>query len=216
MDTTAEFGSLALIEDGAVVEELPIHSPEGFGHVLFSRIQELLGRHALKARQIQCFAAGAGPGSFTGVRVGLTAAKGLADAVGVSVVGVSNLRAIASFGTGAVQATLLDARRGEVYAAVFGGTVEQPELVSRFPEWLAQLPEQVTEFVAQEFGPFAAVIGASRFADRRFVIAPRALAGAIGLLAWGEFIEGRAQDPAAVDANYVRRSDAELLWKELP
>ena len=42
----------------------------------------------------------------------------------------------------------------------------------------------------------------------------RALAGAVGLIAWRDWMAGRAQDPAAVDANYVRRSDAELLWKD--
>jgi hypothetical protein len=44
---------------------------------------------------------------------------------------------------------------------------------------------------------------------------PRALAGAVGRIAWKEFLAGRAVDAAALDANYVRRSDAEILWKEM-
>jgi tRNA threonylcarbamoyladenosine biosynthesis protein TsaB len=215
IDTTAEFGSLALLREGAVVEELPMHSPDGFGHILFGRIQELLAGHQLVCADIHCFAGAAGPGSFTGVRVGLTAVKGLAEAVGCPVVGVSNLRAMASFGTGPVRAVLLDARRGEVYGAVYGA-VEQPELVARFPDWLAQLPHGVSEFLAHDFGPFAAAIAAcGRFADVPLRLVPRVMAGAAGMLAWREFVEGRAIDPAALDANYVRRSDAEILWKPL-
>ena len=87
LDTTSEFGSIALTGRDRVVEEFPIHSPDGFGHVLYGEIERLLRRHEVAIGEIECFAAAAGPGSFTGVRVGLTAAKGLAEAAGKRVVG---------------------------------------------------------------------------------------------------------------------------------
>ncbi len=68
---------------------------------------------------VDCFAAASGPGSFTGVRVGLACVKGLAEALGKPAVAVSNLRAIASFGTAPWRAVVLDARRGEIYGAVY-------------------------------------------------------------------------------------------------
>ena len=101
---------------------------------VFQRIQQLLARHGVNVDQMDCFAAASGPGSFTGVRVGLTAVKGLAEATGKRVVAVSNLRALAFFGTAQLRAALLDARRGEVYGAVFNDRLEivAPEVVTKF------------------------------------------------------------------------------------
>ena len=212
LDTTAEFGSLALLRDGFLVEEFPLHSPDGFGHTIFGALEALLARHELTPQMIDCYAGATGPGSFTGVRVGLTVVKGLADATGRPVVGISNLQAVAAFGHSALRAVVLDARRGEVYGALFdaGLRIVQPETVIRFSDWIVGLPSGDIEFVAQDFTPFNhALVG------RRMTQAPRALAAPIAKLAWNEFIEGRAVDPAALDANYVRRSDAELLWKEM-
>jgi tRNA threonylcarbamoyladenosine biosynthesis protein TsaB len=212
VDTTAEFGSLALVEGGIVVDEVLVHSPEGFGHVLFGQIERMLERHGWTLGEIDCFAAAAGPGSFTGVRVGLAAVKGLAEALSKPVVAVSNLQALGSFGTRALRATVLDARRGEIYGAVYdaGLRVVVEERVSPFGAWLEHLPEGGLEFVATNFAPFMPAVAGTRFARVPVIEAPRALAGAIGRIAAGS--EG--SDPAAVDANYVRRSDAELLWKD--
>jgi len=88
IDTTSEFGSIALTEGDRTIEEIPLHSPDGFGHILFQRIEQLLARHEVGVNQMDCFAAASGPGSFTGVRVGLTAVKGLAEATGKRVVAV--------------------------------------------------------------------------------------------------------------------------------
>jgi tRNA threonylcarbamoyladenosine biosynthesis protein TsaB len=197
IDTTSEFGSIALTEANVVIEEIALHAPEGFGHVLFEHIQHLIEKNGITVHQMECFAAASGPGSFTGVRVGLAAAKGLAEAAGKPVVAVSNLRALASFGTAPLRAVVIDARRGEVYGAVYNSRLElvMPEVVIQYDEWLATLPKQNCELIS--------AIGQ-----------PRPLAAAIGHIAWDEFTLGRASDPAAIDANYVRRSDAELFWKE--
>jgi tRNA threonylcarbamoyladenosine biosynthesis protein TsaB len=208
LDTTSEFGSLALASGDQIVEEILLHSPDGFGHILFGHIEQLLARHNVDVNDIACFAAASGPGSFTGVRVGLTAIKGLAEACGRPAIAVSNLQALAWFGSAAFRATVLDARRGEIYGAVYDSylVAVAPETVGKFPGWLKTLPAGDLEFIATDFAPFRA------FVDPAIpvITAPRALAGAIariaGLKAGG--------DPAAIDANYVRRSDAELFWKD--
>jgi tRNA threonylcarbamoyladenosine biosynthesis protein TsaB len=212
LDTTAEFGSIALSEEDQVIEEVLLHSPDGFGHVLYGRLQQLLDRHGARIDDIQCFAAASGPGSFTGVRVGLTAVKGLAFAGGKRVVPVSNLQALAWFGTARLRATVLDARRGEVYAAVYDHELNlvQAEQVIRFQDWLERLPEGEIELVSTDFAPFSSLVDARL----PIVTAPRVLAGAIGRIAWKRFQAGQTCDPADVDANYVRRSDAELFWKD--
>jgi len=194
IDTTSEVGSIALAVDGRVIEEVALHSPDGFAHVLFNEIEQLLARHNLKITEMEGFAAAAGPGSFTGVRVGLTAAKGLAEATGRKVVAVSNLQALASFGTRALRAPVIDARRGDIFGAVYDADlrVVSPEVVMKLDDFLGTLPEGV-EVIDDASKP---------------------LAGAIARIAAGQFEVGLAQDPAEIDANYVRRSDAELMWRD--
>ena len=163
--------------------------------------------------QVDGFAAASGPGSFTGVRIGLACIKGLAEATGKPAVAVSNLEALATFGTAARRAVVLDARRGEVYTAVYDaeGRVIQPERVLKLPEWLASLPDGPLEFVSA--GMDLDLMG-TRFAGAHVVRSSHMLAGAVARIAFSKWQRGEASSPEALDANYVRRSDAELFWKE--
>jgi tRNA threonylcarbamoyladenosine biosynthesis protein TsaB len=194
IDTTSEFASIALAEGGRVLEEVAMESPDGFAHVMFPDIERLLDRHGLKITDIDGFAAAAGPGSFTGVRVGLTAAKGLAEATGRKVAAVSNLQAVASFGTGALRVPVIDARRGDIFGAVYDADLRLvgSEVVMKMDDFLRTVPagaEVINEI-------------------------PKMLAGAIARIAAKRFEAGLGQDPAEIDANYVRRSDAELMWRD--
>ncbi len=205
LDTTGETGSIALVDAGGVIEEHTLHSPGGFAHTLFPAIEQLLARHELTLASLDGFASASGPGSFTGVRVGLTAVKGLAEATGRGVVAISNLQALASFGTKRLRAVVLDARRGEIYGAVYDSSLHpiREEEVGSLPFWLDSLPQGEMEFITQGF-PL----------EYSCTKAPLAIAGAIGRIAREKFLRGEARDPAEIDANYVRRSDAELFWKE--
>jgi tRNA threonylcarbamoyladenosine biosynthesis protein TsaB len=87
-----------------------------------------------------------------------------------------------------------------------------PETVAAPARWLEALPEGV-ELVSPDFSAFADALAASRVSDARRTTAPRALAAAIARIAWRLWQAGQALDPATLDANYIRRSDAELLWK---
>lgn len=216
IDTTHEFGSLALLAGSEVVEEVLLHSTDGFGHVLFGHLGRLLEKHGRLANEVACFAAASGPGSFTGVRIGLACVKGLAEAAERKVVAVSNLEAMARFGSAAQRGVVMDARRGEVYGAVYGAegqTLCEPR-VTRFPAWLDTLPVGQVEFIATDFAPFRPALEGTRFQNAQLTTAPRALAAAIGQIAFDRFRAGLARDPADIDADYVRRPDAELFWKE--
>lgn len=211
IDTTGTRRSIALLDGDRLIEALSMPAPDGFRDLLFSEIADLLERHHLHLQDIDCFAAATGPGSFTGVRAGLGAAKGFAETLGKPIVGVSNLKAMAAHGSGPLRATLLDARRGEIFGAVYSAELEivQPEIVTRLPAWLDGLPPQATIYTLDP-APFAEVIG-----DRFPVVTISGYnAAAIGTIAAAEWAAGRAQDPAAIDANYVRRADAEMNWTD--
>jgi tRNA threonylcarbamoyladenosine biosynthesis protein TsaB len=206
VDTTGEHGSIALAEDARLIEEVALASSNGFAHVLFGALEQLLARHGLDWKTIDVFASASGPGAFTGVRIGLAAVKGLAEAAGRKVIPVSNLQALAWFGTGPLRATLIDARRGDIFGAVYGDTLDLlcPAVVMPLDAWLATLPAGDLEFIS---AGVALPPGVGPVPET-----PRLLAGAIAGIAASRL--HLALDPAAVDANYVRRSDAELRWKD--
>lgn len=186
IDTTTLVGSLALVDGERTVEEVRLEAPEGLGQIVFDEIRALLERQGWSLSDIDLFAAASGPGSFTGVRVGLTVAKGLAEASGRPAAGVSNLKALASFGKSALRGPVIDARRGDVYAAVYDADLAlvQDEVVMPLRDWQAQWPTGEIEVVDGAF----------------------ALAAAVGRIAQQQ----GGVDPAMVDANYVRRPDAAL------
>ena len=216
LDTTSEFGSLALADAGGVREVVPVHSREGFGHVIFGHIVTLLKRHHLALADLDGYAAASGPGSFTGVRVGLTVAKGLAEVHGRRVVPVSNLLAMASAAEGDLRVPVLDARRGEMYGAAYDAALRPvvEEVVAPWQKFLTLLPEREVVFVSTDFDPFRATLAGTRWELARVATISRALAGAVAAVAVPLFAAGQALLPEQADANYVRRSDAELLWKE--
>jgi tRNA threonylcarbamoyladenosine biosynthesis protein TsaB len=193
MDLTSEHGSLALVEDGQVLGEVVVQSKDGYGHVMFPPLTELLGAHQWTLDSIDCFAVAHGPGSFTGVRVGVAAAKGFAAATSKPIVCVSNLRAIASFGSAPMRVAILDAHREEVFCGLYDGDLNllSEELVTKPGPWLETIPEGA-EIVRAE-------------------TVPQALAGAVGRIAAKDFKAGKTIEAAAAEANYVRRSDAEMF-----
>jgi tRNA threonylcarbamoyladenosine biosynthesis protein TsaB len=218
IDTTSEFGSLALIEGSRAIEEVAMRSSEGFAHLLFPAAEALLGRHRLGWRDLEGFAVTSGPGAFTGVRIGLTAAKGLAEALGRRVAAVSTLQALAWFGSSPLRAVVMDARRGEVFGAVYDASLclIHQEVVMKFEDWVETLPQEQFDLISGDFElPASLAAGHANLALANLVRAPRFLAGAAGRIAAGRFCAGRAVDPAMIEANYVRKSDAELFWKGL-
>lgn len=212
VDTTVEHGSIALCEGTRLVAERGIHAPEGFGQVLFGEIKKMLVEANLKLTDCRLFAGAAGPGSFTGVRIALTCVKGFAEALDRPVYGISNLEALAESGSGETRVCLLDARRGEVYAAAYGHH-PIPECVLPFDELLRLLPQTGVEFIATDPAHFRARLQGTRFDGAPFAVASRSQAAAMARIAWRKWRAGENGDPAVVKANYVRRPEAERLWQ---
>lgn len=207
IDLTSAFGSLAVRVNGRTAASHTLQSTDGFGHLIFAAIERVLADAAVKLESVDCFAGASGPGAFTGVRVGLAAVKGLAFGLGKPAAGVSNLRALSTFGTThRKRAVVLDARRGDVFAGVYDAATRLvvPETVGKLSLWLEGLQGDDYEFIAA-----AGVAGAELYLQ-----APRDLAEAVAVCAEMDGKDGRWSGPAALDANYVRRSDAEMFWAE--
>lgn len=216
LDTTGEFGSIAVVRNGNPLAEGHLHSPDGFAHILFDELVRVLDRAGCKLQEIDCFAVANGPGSFTGVRVGLTAMKGLAEASAKPLAAISNLRALAAAGHEDRRVVLLDARRGEVYAAVYDGSLHliEPEIVAKLPLVLDALNAPRYEFITLAGSPFKAALAGTPFGEMMWTEASRFLAPAVAHGAEQDALEGKLISALAADANYVRSSDAELFWRD--
>ena len=212
LDTTRETGSLALNHGERTLREVELRPGEGFGEVLFEGIQKLLDDEHVKLADCAVFAAASGPGSFTGVRIGLACIKGLAEALGRPAFGISNLEALAEFGQSQTRVAVIDARRGEVYAAVYGSG-PRDEMVTTLPELLASLLPSMAEFIVTDAVALRSLLAGTLFENVPITQAPTKQACAIARLAWRRFRAGTAGDAVSIEPNYVRRSDAEMLWR---
>lgn len=213
IDTAARRGGVALADGDRILASRRIEAPQGFGDVLYPLIEELLAEAGVALGKVELFAAASGPGSFTGVRVGLTATKALGEALGRPVVGVSNLAALAAVAESTPCAPVFDARREEVYGAVFGEELAPllAETVLPWPEFYEQAARFDPLWVCSEERTFAAD-GAAPLpsAARRQTVDDAAVA--VARLA-PRLLAGSGGAPERVEANYIRRPDAERNWR---
>jgi tRNA threonylcarbamoyladenosine biosynthesis protein TsaB len=210
VDTTSPRGSLAVAdaEDG-VVAEARVVTAEGHSRWLLPAVQALLGGLGVEASDLDAFAVTIGPGSFTGLRVGLGSVQGLAMASGRPCVGLSTLDVTARAGVGAAGTivAVVDAFRGEVYAGVYDGSgrLRGERTVGPLAAVLEGLPP-ATAFVG-DIDPRSretirsAVPGAVFPGGDRFLAAPLA-ALALPLAAAGDTVP-----PAALRPLYLRGAD---------
>lgn len=213
LDTTTRPGSVALTRDGLLVEEAAGDPASSAVEHLPGDLMALLERHGLTTADLDVLAVAVGPGSFTGLRVGIAAMQGLSFATGCPLVGVSGLDALARLAGGGVVATWVDAWRGEVFAACYReGTLIGDPTVDTPGAVLETLPAGVpVTFVGDGVVAYRAVIDAARGAQGRFPAVPAPLlAGSVALLAEAVVRSGVRPTPEAITPLYVRRPDVEL------
>ncbi len=121
VDTGGPCGGAALLRDETVLAQCGGRSEEGYSARIFRNVEEVLGVGGTRLAEVELFAVAAGPGSFTGLRVGLTAVKAWAEVWGRPIAPVDGLEAVAALATepGEFVAPVIDARRGQVYAAIY-------------------------------------------------------------------------------------------------
>ena len=215
-DTSGKYGSLALASSdaGDQVTVLDVVALEGgtFSAQMVPQIAGLLGRFGHSSKDVGGFAAASGPGSFTGLRVGLAAIKGLAEVTGAPIAAVSLLQVVAAALPERGRAlACMDAGRGEIYAGEYevgeaGETCLSESLVTR-----QQLETLSPGAVAVT--PDAAIAQHLRERQRRVVEVARPRADAVARLGWRKLRAGDTVAPDQLEANYIRRSDAEIFSK---
>lgn len=225
LDTSSPSGSVAVLRDHALIGVISTRGEENYSSRMFRHLEFLLKDLGLALDQFDLFAVSAGPGSFTGLRVGLTAAKGWAEVYKKPVVGVSALEAVAiqSRMTTPIVVPVLDARRGQIYFGFYrrtneGLALDGDEFVAMPEEFVAKLRDEARDFTVTVVTPDEQLIRAlaSHFEPgfAAFETASSLLAPLIGNVGYERALRGKVSDALTLDANYIRRTDAEMRWKD--
>jgi tRNA threonylcarbamoyladenosine biosynthesis protein TsaB len=232
LETASSVCTVAVVDGGHVIAEVSLQVPRAHSTRLMPLIAQMIEESGIAKTDLDGIAVGIGPGSFTGLRIGLATAKGLALALGKPCAGVSTLKAMA-FGTGAqigLAVPMLDAKRGEVFTAVYAVGDNNPdtwvELIPPSHMHISQLAEQIRTLreglrhtwqfvtlcgdVADKYISEMGLGDAARLAPAGALL-PRAWA--VAALGRAEFARGQGTDPDALMPIYLRKSEAETLWE---
>ena len=218
-ETSAKAASVALYQGDTLLAESYQNTGLTHSQTLMVMAQDLLRTAGCTPEQVEAVAVAAGPGSFTGVRIGVAAAKGFAWGAELPCYGVSTLEAMA-LGFGAWEGTVvcvMDARRNQVYNAVF--SAREGALTRLCPDRAISLEELAAELAEAE-GPVYLVGDGSRVCYNalsgklpNLVLPPEhrmhQRAGGVALAALQKIAAGDPGDGAALEPNYLRLSQAE-------
>ena len=226
IDTCDSRGSVVLLRDDVALAMDNHQTEEDYSSWLLPAVAEVLKKSGLGMQEVDVFGVGSGPGSFTGSRIGLTTVKAWGEVYGKPIAAVSRLELMAWQARGGTEfvASWANARRGEVFGAVYRRKGKIQELLGN--EVVVE-PGKFVEMAAQLAGG-ERIAWASTDADcmfeqkewkareelnEGFKLVTGFLGMGIAIVAASEVAAGRYTDALALDANYVRRPDAEVFWK---
>lgn len=223
IETATPVCSVALVDGMRLLGEYSVNAGRTHSQRLMPMISALLSEAGLTREDLDGVVVSRGPGSYTGLRIGLTTGKALAFALQRPIAGVPTLEALAHnlSGTGALVCPVLDAKRGEVYTALYQTAGETPETVETprgvgLRVWLEQLSGRKGQFV---FGGDGAEIHRETILEvlgSRARLAPPhsrlPRAASVADLGRRRLEAGGGDDAFGLNPLYLRRSEAEILW----
>lgn len=226
LDTCDPRGSIALLRDGETLGESAHPAGEEYSSWLIPAVDKLLSELDVSHSDLGGYAVASGPGSFTGVRVGLTTAKAWSEVYSKAIFPVSRLMVLANLAPSQAQyaASFIDAQRKQIFSGLYQRAAGQWDLLG--DECVIE-PGEFFERALASAGPSpiswlsidAHLLTSSLFWQSRkgdtasIVIVTTPLASAIGRYAFAHLLQ-KGTDALALDANYVRRSDAEIFGKK--
>ncbi len=229
LDTCDVRGSVAVFRDAQLLQIVAHDTPDDYSVWLLPAVARVLSASAVAFVDVDAYIAATGPGSFTGVRIGLTTVKAWAEVTRKPIVGVSRLEALATetLGSQPYVAAFTNGQRRQLFAALYR---RQAATLERVGEEAVLAPEKflaaAVEAAASESIEWIStdplmLVETEAWAARQSVgetvqAASPILAPAIARLGYRMARDKRFTDPLALDANYVRRSDAEACWKDRP
>lgn len=221
VDTSSMVSSIAVLEDDKVLGAFSLSQDKTHAEVLIPMVETLLGSFDLRINEIDLFAVGIGPGSFTGLRIGMSAIKSIAQVLDKKIIGVSILEAMAySNITKDTSLALVDARGKRYFAGLY--TYEQGKIVAQKEEALYK-ENTIIDFI-NGFEENLIVLGndIERIKDQvknaKVLFSNTDLshtyAASIGKLAYEKALEEKFDSYFDLAPNYIRKSQAELDFEK--
>ncbi len=214
IDTATNSGGVALSRNSEVLGVVMMKTPMKYSDRVIFNIDFLLAQLGVGINQVDCFVTAHGPGSFTGLRIGLATVKGLAQSLDKPVIGLSTLECLAyRFRHAApVISPLVDARRQQVYTGLYAideTSVEylRPETVGTPSDWLKTIAEPCV-FVGDGAEMYFQTIKAI-LPEHRVIRSDNVILTELCELSYRKFIKGEVLKAGDLKANYIRPSDAE-------
>ncbi|MGB9893967.1 MAG: tRNA (adenosine(37)-N6)-threonylcarbamoyltransferase complex dimerization subunit type 1 TsaB [Candidatus Saccharicenans sp.] len=218
IDTTTRFGSVALVNSGQLLAEVNYLAPASHSRQVFRAVDEVLRVAARKFDDLEGLAVAAGPGSFTGIRIGLSLVKALALASGKKVVSVSSLEALAHkllFSGAELIVPMIDARKGEIFACAYSLSVSGlQETISagvyRPEAFLNLIPSRKSvAFIGTGGDLYRSLILEKLGSGARFLDRTYHLAAEVGMIGEKRLEKGLGLSPKELQPIYYRKSQAE-------
>jgi tRNA threonylcarbamoyladenosine biosynthesis protein TsaB len=226
LDTCDSRGSLAVLQDDEVLKVIAHEGTADYSSWVLPSAEDSLRTSGLELRDVEVFSVAAGPGSFTGVRVGLTTVKAWSEAYGRGIASVSRLEAMAvqTLGRAEYVAAFVDAQRDQVFGGLFrrqrvGLRLVEEELVvspAGFINWVSQRTgNEPVAWISMDPEKITSLETWARRAksEESVQTSTNVLAPTIGKIGRQRALEGSLTDALGLDAEYVRRADAEIFWK---
>lgn len=220
-ETATLTGSVAVVDESSVIGEISLNVKATHSEKLMVAMDQLLVISGLTINDMDGIAISVGPGSFTGLRIGLSAAKGLAFASGKPLIAIPTLDALAlnvPFSKHLV-CPVLDARKGEVYAAIYRPDGQIPQKMTEDmvikPSLLGEMIKEETLFLGDGVYPYRTFFK-EQLKDLYHeapptLLAPRA--SNVAMLAMARLKKGEFNDPFSLVPKYIRKSEAELRFR---
>ena len=222
IDTSTSCGSIGLVDDGRLISEYILDIPVTHSERLLGAIEFVLGEARCPVGDLDGWAISLGPGSFTGLRIGVSAVKGLAFATGKPVTGLSSLDVLASqvSPTPYLICPVLDARKEEVYAAFYryeeGDSLRRESAYEAMrPEDLVRRIEEKTIFIGNGVRTYGTFLQSRLSSLALFPPFPIHFphGSVVAKLGLDLLQKGVHLDLAAFTPIYVRASEAEIKWQ---
>ena len=217
LDTTARAGSCAVLREGGVAVEYVGDASRELAVRLPKELVAVLERTGATLTEVDAFAVATGPGSFTGLRIGIATMQGIAFAMGKPLIGISAFDALAAIagqtGPTIQVATWVDAWRGDVFAALYPiGRLPELPVVMKPNVLLERLRGVPTLFIGDGAARYADLVGSEGGPSAAIAdpVTPP-LAGTIARLALAAYLGGNRPGPQAIRPLYVRRPDAVMV-----
>jgi len=213
------------LRDDEVLKAIPHEGTGDYSSWVLPSVEKALIESGLGIRDIDVFAVASGPGSFTGVRMGLTTVKAWSETYGRNIASISRLEAMAAQAAGGQYvAAFVDAHRDQVFGGLYrrqgpGLSLVEEEMVAapaEFMDWVRQRSiNGRVSWISMDPEMMTAQEGwRERVAEGESVeLSTSLLAPVIGRIGRQRALEGRLTDALGLDAEYVRRPDAEVFWK---